>query len=362
MLAVAADLLRLLFVPAFAWAAYRDVRTRRLPNRLWPPLLVVGVIALALDAVARFPFTGVADRLFLVQVGFSVLFLVPFAYLSFRLGAFGGADAKALMTLAVGFPTTPTYETPVGLLPAEPGLLGVTAMAALVNAVTLAAVYVVGLAAVNASRGRLELAAFLGRPTPVARLATAHGRLLSRDGLPSSGLDLDALRMYLRWRGLSLDELRADPDRYRDPRSVERTFDPTDGAVGAAPAVADGSGTTDAASVAEADTADDVSETGRADANTVETAETDRADANTVETAETDDDPWAAAAFLAGIDGTAYGTTPTELRRGIERITSRETVWVSPGLPFVVPLFGGLVVAITVGDVFTLVVRAVGVV
>ena len=37
----AADILRLVAVPAFAWAAYRDVRTRRIPNRLWPPLVAV---------------------------------------------------------------------------------------------------------------------------------------------------------------------------------------------------------------------------------------------------------------------------------------------------------------------------------
>ena len=50
------DLLRLVAVPAFAWAAYRDVRTRRIPNRLWPPLVAVGVLALAMEfAGARTP-------------------------------------------------------------------------------------------------------------------------------------------------------------------------------------------------------------------------------------------------------------------------------------------------------------------
>ena len=32
------DLLRLVAVPAFAWVAYRDIETRRVPNRTWYPL------------------------------------------------------------------------------------------------------------------------------------------------------------------------------------------------------------------------------------------------------------------------------------------------------------------------------------
>ncbi|MFC6726180.1 A24 family peptidase, partial [Halobium palmae] len=44
MIAAPPDLLRLLVVPVFAWAAWRDVRTRRLPNRVWAPLVVLGSI------------------------------------------------------------------------------------------------------------------------------------------------------------------------------------------------------------------------------------------------------------------------------------------------------------------------------
>lgn len=348
MVASAADLLRLAVVPAFAWAAYRDLRTRRLPNRLWPPLVAIGGLALAVDAAAVYPFAGLEGRLFLVRVGFSVGFLLPFAYLAFKLGAFGGADAKAVMTLAVCLPTTPSYAVPgLPLLPVEPGVLGVAAMATLTNAVLVAAGYVIALGLANAAAGRVELAAFLGRPAAVEQLATAHGTLLDRDGLPSSGLDLDALRMYLRWRGKSLETLRAEPARYRDPASVGETFDPTDGAVGAEFASDGGTAAGDEESAVAA-SSDGFATEGE-----------DREPDETVG-GEAVDDPWAAEAFLDSLDGTAYGTRPEELRAGLERVTSEETVWVSPGLPFVVPLFGGLVVALTVGDVLSVLLAALG--
>ncbi len=396
--ASSADLLRLLVVPVFAWAAYRDVRTRRLPNWLWPPLVLVGVVALALDVFARLPLAD--DRLFLVQTGFALGFLLPFAFLAYWFRAFGGADAKAIATLAVVFPVTPAYRLPataVAALPPEvvtrlprlsfpmfPSVLGVAAMAVLTNAVLVAFGYVVWLTLRNLAAGRLSLAVVLGRPTPVETVTDRHGTLLVTDGwLPRTGLDLDALRMYLRWRGCTLAELRAD-QTLRHPDTVTETFEPTDGARHRDPEWPrlreGGPGRDDPPEhdrPGDPTRPDEWAGTGfvpaevrrvdggesrRVDRSDPET--TDESPTQTDETTDTGDepepDPWAAAAFLDDIDGSAYGTTPDRLRAGLESLTAAETVWVSPGLPFVVPLFGGLVVALTLGDAVTLALRAVG--
>jgi preflagellin peptidase FlaK len=426
-----ADLLRLVFLPVLAWAAYRDVQTRRLPNLLWPPLAAVGLLALAADAVVRYPFAGYADRVFLFRVGFSILFLIPFAFAAYWFRAFGGADAKALVVLAVGFPTTPTYRLPADLVanlppdlvaalprlavPLYPSLLGVGAMSALTNAVVVALVYVLWLALRNLAAGRVSTAMFVGRPTAVSVLPERHGTLLVTDGrIPRSGLDLDALRMYLRWRGCSLVELRADSDRLRDPDSVTDTHDPTDGAIHrehAAPRTGvtvyseeseeetpDG-GTTDEVTDEDATSGDeattdptagwegtgfvpaevqrtaDESESGDSASEPTETATSESTGTATSESTETTvpgsaaagaseepplGDPWAAEAFLSEIDGSAYGTDPETLRAGLDTVADAERVWVSPGLPFVVPLFLGLLLAVTVGDALTLVATATG--
>ncbi|SEH49494.1 preflagellin peptidase FlaK [Halopenitus malekzadehii] len=346
MYATAPDLLRLAIVPVFAWAALRDIRTRRLPNRLWPPVYLFGAVLLAVDLLIRWPIGGVADRLFLVRVAISLLFIAPLGVAFWYVGGFGGADAKALVALAIVYPTFPTYVLPIAGIPALPAVepaLGVFSLTILTNTVLVGACYPVGLGIYNALRGRRSPVMVLARPVAIHRLLAVHGRLFeTRGGYTRNGLDLDALRMYLRWRGTTLTAVREDPDRYRDPESVTETYAPTDGAAHLEPVTdgSEGSATGDA-------------ERPAADAEPMDIEPPDDGSA---------DDPWAAARFLESIEGTAYGTDPETLHEGLETVADpdRDRVWVSPGMPFVVPMFLGIVVSLTYGDVLFAVLRAIG--
>jgi preflagellin peptidase FlaK len=320
MFATVPDLLRLLVLPALGWAAWRDVETRRVPSVTWYPLVVLGVVLLGWEAVGHLSMATPADTLFFVRVGVSLLLVAPLSYAFWYFGGFGGADAKALITISILLPTFPTYLLPGVALPVVVTTLGVFSMTVLTNTVIFAAVYPLATAARNVLDGETEFpVSFFGRRIATEDLDAAHGRLFETpDGYTRSGLDVDALRMYLRWRGTTLAALRADPDGHRDPASIARTYDPTDGAVGddrpADGVAADGSG-----SLAEV-TADP-------------------------------DDPWGAAAFLGSIEGSAYGTTPEKLRDGLRVVTTTDELWISPGIPFLVPMFVGTVVAFTYGDV-----------
>ncbi|ELZ55031.1 MULTISPECIES: prepilin peptidase [Halorubrum] len=323
MFATLPDLLRLLVVPAFAWAAIRDVRTRRLPNRLWPPLYLFGALLLIWEAAALWPFAGFDGRIFLVRAAVSLLFVAPLGYAFWYLGAFGGADAKAMIALAVIFPTFPAYEVGNLLFPLVDTDLGVFSLTILTNTVLIGLAYPVGLAALNLVRGEVSKNMFFARPVATESLPDRHGRLFEDpDGPTRGGLDLDALRMYLRWRGLTLADLRADPDGLRDPDSVGETFDPTDGGTHVGPRT-DGGRAVDDAVV---------------------------------------DDPWAAERFLDDIDHGAYGTDAATLRDGLEVVAVADRVSVSPGMPFVVPMAIGLVVSLTYGDALFAVLGAVGLV
>ena len=345
MLAATTDLLRLLAVPALGWAAWRDVRTRRLPNRLWYPLLVVGLLTLAWDALGHLPVAGVDDRLFLVRVGISLLVVVPLAYGLWWIGGFGGADAKAMMTLAVLFPTYPVFYLASGAYPAVVTDVGVFSMTILTNAVLVGLAYPVYLGVRNGLRGDRGTVMFLGRRTEVSALPAEHGRLFeTTEGFTRQGLDLDALRMYLRWRGTTLAALRSAPAAHRDPASVGETHEPTDGAVDAGaddgagrPGSAAGGGAADGGAAGDDATVGDASLDGDGD------------------------DPWAAERFLDAVEGSAYGTAPEDLREGLRVVTTRETVWLSPGIPFLVPIFLGLVVALTYGDLLFGLLVALGV-
>ncbi|MFB6137805.1 MAG: prepilin peptidase [Halobacteriaceae archaeon] len=352
-LATPADLLRLATVPLFGWAAYRDVRSRRVPNRTWLPVLALGLAALALDLHAAWGSPYRQPRL-VRSVLLSLGLVVPTAYLLWRLGGFGGADAKALMVLAVCFPTYPVFYGPGFVLPHVQSAAGLFSLTVLTNAVIAGAVYPLGLAVRNALRGRVGAHAFVGVPVRVADLPTRHGRLLETPaGFGRSGLDLDALRMYLRWRGVSIDALRAAPDRLRDPATLpDSPGAPTDGAVDPAVDPPDD----EHARPVEDPLADDATSAPSAGATYVPDEEpaTGPADGGPGE----HDDPWGARAFLAAIDHGAYGMTPEQLREGLDLLVERDRVWISPGIPFLLPLFVGLVVAFTYGDVLVAVLVA----
>jgi preflagellin peptidase FlaK len=306
------DLLRLLAVPVFAWAARRDLRTRRVPNRAWLPLFALGGALLAWEAwtVATGPSLPFRERLFAVRVAVSLGVVAPLAYLLWALRAFGGADAKAFIAVAVLFPTYPSYVVGSWALPAVETTLGVFSLTVLTNTVLVGLTYPLALAARNVAAGRVGWVAPVGVPVAWREVPTTHGRLLETGaGFTRRGLDLDALRMYLRWRDVDLAALRADPG-LRDPATLpESPGDPTDGAV-----LTDG---------------------GLAD-------------------------PWGAAAFLDGLEGDAYGTDPETLRDALDLLVERDAVWVSPGVPFVVPTFLGLCVALTWGDLLAVALRAAG--
>lgn len=341
------DLLRLIAVPALGWAAWRDVRTRRVTNRLWPPLVVLGLVLLVWDASQLLG--TVQGPLFAIQVVLSLGLIVPLAVGFWMLGAFGGADAKALMTLAVLFPSYPAYAVWSGAIPGlgagealtlplyQP-VAGLFALTILGNTVLAGLAYPVVLTVRNALAGRVSWVMVVGRPVAVDAITDAHGRVLETPaGFSRSGCDIDAIRMYLDWRETDLATLRADPERMRRPSTLPAApADPGDGSIrtdGGAPDATDG------ASTASIDPRLDPSAT------------------------DEPLDPWGAQTFLTDAGG-AYGTTPEQLREALELLTEpdRTTVWISPGIPFIVPMFAGLVVSLTAGDLLVWGMAAVGLV
>jgi len=342
------DLLRLLAVPVFGWTAWKDIRTRRVPNRVWLPLVALGVLALLVETIQVV--TGgttlpVETRLFVIRVVISLGLVIPLAYGFWWLGGFGGADAKALITLAILFPTFPTYLLPTIALPVVVPTLGVFSLTILSNTVIAGIVYPFGLAARNALRARFAKTMFIGRPITWQAATTEYGRLLQTpEGFTRRGLDLDALRMYLNWRGATLADLRDDPESHRDPGSLPTTPNPPgDGSI----PVADG-GSTKESEDPPAGQPDD-------EAATAASAKPDRVDPDT-------GDAWGAEAFLDSIEGTAYGTSPEQLRDSLEVLTTDDEVWITPGIPFLVPMFFGLLVALTYGDVLYAIIEALGLV
>ncbi len=91
-----AFLLSLVFL---GYSAYRDLKTREVPDRVWMIYLPIAV-ALICSRIVFSPSLLVVSLI-------SVIMTVLFSFLLFYLGLFGGADAKALICLSVASPTYP---------------------------------------------------------------------------------------------------------------------------------------------------------------------------------------------------------------------------------------------------------------
>ena len=332
MLASTPDLLRLVAVPVLGWAAWRDVQTRRVPNRTWYPLAALALVLLVWEGATAW---AAGDRLFFLQVAISVGFVVPLATAFWYLGSFGGADAKAFYVLALLFPAYPVFYLPWAALPLEPTPVGVFSLTVISNTVVVGVAYPLAVALGNLLRGHVAWPMLVGKPVRWDEVTDEYGMLMETpDGFTRGGLDLDALRMYLRWRGESLATLRRDPETHADPASLpDEPNPPGDGGLATDRDLATDGGASADGAVADAVTAADHGGT---------------------------DDPWGAAAFLEDVEGSAYGTTPERLRAGLEVLVAEETVWISPGIPFIVPMFVGLLVSLTYGDVLYALLAALG--
>ncbi len=85
-----------------AYAGYSDIRKRSVSNIVWLVMAGVGI------AFAGY-YTVVQSMSFLIPLIFSTAITGALSYVFFRLGLFGAADAKALICIAVLFPTQPRF-------------------------------------------------------------------------------------------------------------------------------------------------------------------------------------------------------------------------------------------------------------
>ena len=85
--------IKIVFVLAcFGYASYTDIKTRRVPNRLWLAMLPPGLVFIYLEQLNYIWVFGV------------FLLCSIFGYTYFQLGWWGGADMKAIAILALYFP------------------------------------------------------------------------------------------------------------------------------------------------------------------------------------------------------------------------------------------------------------------
>ena len=208
------DLLRVsVSIVILGYACLTDWRQRRAPNQLW---YIMGAAGLVFDLYA-FWRSGF-DTYFAVWLAAGVAFIYLLVYLIFRLGGFGGADAKALIALAIMFPVHPMIALAGAAFPAAGDIMSpVFALSVLGNAVVLTIVVPIGVLAYNLLTVPIgevaanPLGAVTGYKASIGSLRGKHLRLMHRyeeaDGkverrmaFRGSELDDGALARLARWR------------------------------------------------------------------------------------------------------------------------------------------------------------------
>jgi len=90
-------------ISILAYASYTDIKTRRAPNILW---IILGGLGLVLLAV-EFLLIGFGNQL--IYLAFiPIIIVIVYVFFQLRL-IFGGADAKAIMAIAILVPFEPVF-------------------------------------------------------------------------------------------------------------------------------------------------------------------------------------------------------------------------------------------------------------
>jgi archaeal preflagellin peptidase FlaK len=164
------------------YSCVTDWKIRRAPNELW---YLMGGIGL-LFAVYGF-WQNSFDLDYLIWFVVGVLFIYALVYMIFRVGGFGGADAKALIAIAVMFPAPmfPLFSLAGFDFPLAGGIMSpVFALAVLGNAVALNIIVPLGMFAYNLVTtpvGELvanPLGSFTGYKARIGDLKGKHLRLM----------------------------------------------------------------------------------------------------------------------------------------------------------------------------------------
>ena len=94
-------------VTILSYASYTDIKTRKASDKLWIIMTIIGIILLLIQYLT----IGFENIMIIIFIPI----MIGFVYLLFQMRLlFGGADAKAIMAIAILLPFQPTiYQLPI---------------------------------------------------------------------------------------------------------------------------------------------------------------------------------------------------------------------------------------------------------
>jgi len=312
------DLIRMLGLIIFAWAAYADFKTRRMRNVIWVVAISLGFIALVIDVQAIQYRSALYYSVisFLISAGVIGTMGVIFA----RLQLFGWADAGALMSIGFLYPVTEPLLVGGFSFPPTYAADSIMSLNILLNASLVVLCIPIVSAVFNYSFGTFSFPQSLYLfPIHPSSLWRSHGRLyVFDDGSWINGADVDVIKRYLQWRMLSLSVITSAPEQCKSPHKI-----------------------TEAASSISSLEYDD--------------KPWQHTDDLGIEMEGVDVDPtdeWGVSLFFEQADVPQYNTSEQQLRDSLDQLFIHdERARLSYGIPYVSVLFIGLCVTLATGGI-----------
>lgn len=193
------DILKILFcTPFLLYSCYSDIKKRSVTNNVWLVMLVGSIFFISYDFSL---YKDLTLRPLIISAGF--IFILTF--ILFQIGAFGGADAKALIVLSLTIPAYPGLQALGYALPLNRPLYDIFALSVLGNAALLTIVVPIGLTAYNLSKMGLHINnpayIFMGYRTKISELAGKHNQLIQSFEMVNG-----RVQSRFKWGGAEINE------------------------------------------------------------------------------------------------------------------------------------------------------------
>ena len=322
------NLIRVFTVVIFAYAAWRDVKTRRVNDLVWVVLSTIGIVVFALDMYTS-PHQVREYKLFLYFLSVFPIGLIGVVFA--RLKLFGWADAGGFIAIGVLFPMILPVDTVVGfsfpIFITSAG--GIMSYAILLNSSILALVTPILITARNLYHGEFEIPyGIYLLPLSTSGLWNNHGLVAySTDENWVRGADIDVIRRYLQWRGCSVDDVLLSPSSHRDMLDASRTNE----------------------SVSSWGITSNPDEDCFLEEDSNLESDSHPAD----DLIDLSSDPWAVSLFVESTDVNLYGSTENEIRKSLNQLfISEESARISVGQPFLLFLFSGVLFTFFFGSIY----------
>ncbi len=170
----------LICLPFLLYASYSDIKTRRVSNDVWKLMIVAGSPFILYEIIVY----GLSH---IIHLMISFGFIFVFVYILFYLNAFGGADAKAFMVIALIIPSYPIIDLLGQSIPIYgPPFIDLFAFSVFTNSIILTIVVPLGLFIYNLIKVpfsevlRRPFYLFIGYMHPISELRDRHLKLIEK--------------------------------------------------------------------------------------------------------------------------------------------------------------------------------------